>query len=104
MISELRTKILSFPFCCAVPTDSVVTNCDQAVLGKAMTCSCTADGDPVPSFEWRAPNGTVLQSGSSYTTPRVEQSLNGNYYTCVASNSLGSASNNTSLFIVLCKY
>ena len=89
---------------CLVATHNVATNCGEAVRGKAMTCSCSADGDPVPtSFEWRAPNGTVLHSGSSYTSARVEQSLDGSYYTCVACNGFSVASNNTSAFNVLGK-
>ena len=90
--------------CFVVPIHNVATNCGEAVRGKAMTCNCAADGDPVPSFEWRAPSGTLLHSGSSYTTPRVEQSLDGSYYTCVASNGFSVASNNTSAFNVKGKY
>ena len=95
-----------FLFCFAVATHNVTTNCGEAIRGKAMTCSCTADGDPVPTiFEWRAPNGVVLHNGSSYTTPRVEESLSGSYYTCVASNGFGlNNSGNTPPFNVLCKY
>ena len=94
-----------FSFFGLVATHNVTTNCGEAVRDKAMTCSCIADGDPVPtSFEWRAPNGTVLHSGSSYTTPRVEQSLDGSYYTCVASNGFSNASYNTSPFNVQGKY
>ena len=93
-----------FSFCCLVPTHNVTANCGEALRRRAMTCSCTADGDPVPtSFVWRAPNGTVLHSGSSYSTPRVEQSLNGSYYTCAASNGFSVDSRNTSLFNVLGK-
>ena len=92
-------------FRCAVATHNVTTNCGEAVRDKAMACSCIADGEPVPtSFEWRAPNGTVLHSGSSYTTPRVEHSLDGSYYTCVASNGYSVASSNTSFYNVLGRY
>ena len=89
----------------SVATHNVAANCEKAVRAKAMTCSCIADGDPVPtSFEWRSPSGTVLHSGSSYTTPPLEQSLDGSYYTCVASNDFSIASRNTSLFNLLGKY
>ena len=80
--------------------------CDDAVLGQAMTCTCTADGDPAPtSFLWIASNGSFLRNGSSYTTPFVERALSGYYFTCVASNGFGpNATKNTSAFYVKGKW
>mgnify|MGYP001796205281 CR=1 FL=1 len=96
-------QIYSFPF--TAPAYNVAVECDDAVLGRNMTCNCTADGNPRPSFQWRASNGSFLGNGSSYTTPLVERTLSGNYFICVASNGFGlNASKSTSIFYVKGKW
>ena len=106
IICKAIHSINNFLFCCTVAAHNVTTVCGQANLDEAMTCNCTADSDlEFTSFQWRAPNDTVLHNGSSFTTARVEASLDGKHYTCVASSSFGQeARGRTTPFNVLCKF
>ena len=81
-------KLFLFPwFLVAVHNVAVV--CNPAVLGQDMTCNCTADGNPTPSFQWRASNGLFLGNGRSYTLKLVERTLSDYNFTCVAVNGFG---------------
>ena len=59
------------------------------------TFAVTCTGNPVPTYQWYVgitaiPNATL----ASYTTPATTTSMNGNSYTVIATNSMGSVSSN----------
>ena len=84
----IQNLLFFFPWF-LVAVHNVAFGCDDAVLGQGMTCNCTADGNPPPSFQWRASNGSFLGNGHSYTLTLVERTLSDYNFTCVASNGFG---------------
>ena len=71
------------------PTNQTVT------VGNTATFSVTATGNPTPTYQWKK-NGTAIAgaTSASYTTPSTVAADNGAIFSCVASNSAGSATSN----------
>ena len=88
-----------------------ITQSPQSVsigIGGSFTLTCSASGSPAPSFTWSKDGSTlandgahIVINGGSVTVSNVVQSDVGTY-TCVASNSVGSAQANA-LVAILCK-
>ena len=88
-----------------------ITQSPQSVsigVGASFTLSCSASGNPTPSFTWSKDGNTLANDGShivinggTVTVSNVVQSDVGTY-TCVAANSVGSAQANA-LVTILCK-
>ncbi|CAH3167452.1 unnamed protein product [Pocillopora meandrina] len=70
----------------------VTVNPNPAVveLGQSLTLTCQADGFPKPSYSWKFNGGAI---GDSQNTLQLAsaQVLNAGNYTCVATNTFGSA-------------
>ena len=71
-------------------------------LGQSLTLTCQADGFPKPSYSWKFNGGAI---GDSQNTLQLAsaQVLNAGNYTCVATNTFGSAQE-TRLVNVRCKF
>ena len=82
----------------------VTVNPNPAVveLGQSLTLTCQADGFPKPSYSWTFNGGAI---GDSQNTLQLAsaQVLNAGNYTCVATNTFGSAQE-TRLVNVRCKF
>ena len=85
------------------------------IEGETAIFNCTADGNPEPSIDWTKDNVTLniaadsdlseSNSGKvhSLTIQNVHRSDKGQY-TCVANNSIGSATSEAGSLSVHCKY
>ena len=67
------------------------------VKGQSITLTCTADGNPTPSFQWKQPHG-LTTTGPSLSISSVKFE-HGGTYTCIATNNIeaGTESNETSV-------
>ena len=79
-----RTSVLAAPY--DVKIDPIYVD---VVAGSSFQATCTAKGDPTPSFAWYY-SDTMIQTGASLTVTSSVSSDDG-LYTCVATNSLGMA-------------
>ena len=78
------------------PSDQTVVHSNNA------TFTASVSGLPVPTLQWRV-NGTDIPGaiGSSLTVTNVQFAQNGFVYSLVASNSVGSATNSATLFVLV---
>ena len=67
------------------------------VKGQNITLTCTADGNPTPSFQWMQPHD-LTSMGHSLSISSVKFK-HGGTYTCIATNNIeaGTKSNQTSV-------
>ncbi len=70
-------------------------------VGATATFTAAASGNPAPTYQWYVgitaiPNATL----ASYTTPATTLNMNGNSYTVVATNSVGSVTSNAASLTV----
>jgi pectin methylesterase-like acyl-CoA thioesterase len=78
------------------PTDQTVVQSNNA------TFTASVSGLPVPTLQWRV-NGAAIsgQTNSSLTVTNVQFSQNGYFYSLVASNIAGMATNSATLFVLV---
>ena len=71
----------------AVRNIKLSRNGNNFVPGTNMTCS--ADGYPLPQFQWLGTNGVKVMDGASFTV----STLSSEAYKCIASNTVGGQPN-----------
>ena len=75
----------------------------EATLRQSFTLSCPSEGQPTPTVQWTPPSGLnpndyrVESSGDLMVFSANVQSVG--VYTCVASNSVGSASEDVEVVV-----
>jgi pectinesterase len=84
------------------PTVSGPTNL-TVIAGNNATISDSVSGSPVPALQWYDQNGAPILSAitASLTLNNVQYSQNGYTYSLVATNSAGSATNFTTLTVIV---
>ncbi|KAF6212100.1 hypothetical protein GE061_012620 [Apolygus lucorum] len=71
----------------------------QVRNGESVVLNCPVSGFPAPTITWRFNgNEVVRRRGPEYEIPKISHKLEGNY-TCIATNSEGSAAGTTRLVV-----